>query len=502
MKLKPYQLCRWCDKATTCRWPRAALWLYPAANVLMLLLFSLLGLFRFILPVLLAGNALIALYLLHRHHAFGAIYQRKPRPKDALCETVLIDASLIGQGTRLRAAAQPVDVSDSVTLRLGSGALLLGAAMVHTADELPRADMAAVLSAVQGLNIKPSRLRSHSPVLRRETAEDVTVVTVQDGADERRFYMGPFWSVVRLCETIWEKAPRPMTDHDRLRVADTAGYIAQGNCRVLAYATALHEEAPVFLGLCGVGEDVSLNAIQEVAALRAMGLTVMLDPGTQPDTDLDALRSLLELEDHHARADIHLSPRAVHSAALGIVRRTGDSLLEPVTMLRQHFRTIEDTLRHFGAMLGIPMALCLLFGVWPAALMTAGMMLYTAIALGVDLSIPAPRWQTLLGVSAAALLAKAFLLTQPASLALMGGGVIAAAAAAICAARLCGSTFTFKADGWKRCLPLPLAGILYGLAAGLAGLSAGTAMLAPFAFSVLVAAVIVLLLRFEGNFFK
>ena len=146
MKLKSYQLARWCDAALQGH----RKWLYPAANVLILLFAWLLGLIWLILPALLLANAVLALYLLHRHHAFGAVYQRKPRPKDALCETVTIDASLIGQGTRLRAAAQPVDVADSLSMRLGSGALLLGAAMTLTADTLPPADRAAILSAVQG----------------------------------------------------------------------------------------------------------------------------------------------------------------------------------------------------------------------------------------------------------------------------------------------------------------------------------------------------------------
>lgn len=500
MKLHPYQLCRLCDGVVHSRLPRLVrIWLYAAANLLLLLGSFLLGLLWLILPLLLGWNAILVLYLLHRHHAFGATYQRKPRPRDALCETVLIDASLIGQGTRLRAAAQPIDISDSLTLRIGSGALLLGAAMVHTADSLPRADRAAVLSAVQGLNIKPGRLRSHSPTLRRETLENLTVVTVRDGSANRRFYVGAPEEVARCCTQIWEEHPRPLTEHDQTRIADTARYIAQGNCRVLAWATAEEDAAPVFLGMAGVGEDVHLQAIQDIGALRAMGLTVMLDAGTQPETDLDALRTLLELEDHHARPDIHLSPRAIHSSALGIIRRSGESLLEPITLLRQHFRTIEATLRRFALLLGIPLALSLLFGCWPAALLAAALGLYTAIGLGVDLSAPPPRMQTLLGIALTALLAKAFLLTLDPALAGMGGSIITAACTAICALRLCGTAFTLKDQQWKQCLPLPLLPALYALGAVLCTLSAGIALLLPLAFSALLATVIVLLIRWESK---
>ena len=181
MKLRPCQLARWCDAALGRR-----KWLYLALCVLALLLSLLLGLTWLILPALLLMTAVLALYLLHRHHAFGTAYQRPPRPEDALCETVLIDASLIGQGTRLRAAAQPVDVAEALTMRLGSGTLLLGAAMTLTADALSPADRSAVLSAVQALNIKPDRMRSHNPVLAREQENGLTVVTVQDGMSERR----------------------------------------------------------------------------------------------------------------------------------------------------------------------------------------------------------------------------------------------------------------------------------------------------------------------------
>ena len=139
MKLQSYQLCRWCDRAVHDR----RRWLWLAGNVLLLLLALVSGLAALLLPILLLANAVLALYLLHRHHAFGAVYQRTPRPTDAQCETVLIDAALIGQGTRLRAAAQPIDVADALSLRLGSGALLLGSAMTLTADELPPADRAA-----------------------------------------------------------------------------------------------------------------------------------------------------------------------------------------------------------------------------------------------------------------------------------------------------------------------------------------------------------------------
>jgi len=499
MKLQSYQLCRWCDAAVHGR----RRWLWLAGSVLLLLLALLSGLWALILPFMLLANAVLALYLLHRHHAFGAVYQRTPRPGDAQCETVLIDASLIGQGTRLRAASQPIDVADGLSLRLGSGALLLGTAMTLTADELPPADRAAILSAVHVLNIKPSRMRSQYPVMRREEENALFVVTVRDGMSSRRYYLGDPADVAKRCPAIWEGHTRPLTEHDHTRIADTARYISQANCRVIAWATALEAEEPIFLGMAGVGEDIHMNALQDVSSLRAMGLTIMLAPGDQPDTDLTALRALLDLPDHHARADLHLTPGQVNAdTPLGVTRVSGESLVEPVVMLRHRFRTIEDTLRRFALLLGIPLALSLLFGCWPAALISTAMLLYTAIALGVDLSIPQPRWQTLVGLALASIAAKAFLLTQPAPLSLMAGGVIAVGTALGCSIRLGGSGIQWKGPGLKMSLPLPGAAALYVLIAVLLTLAKGTALLLPLGFAVLIAAVMVLLLLCEHEIFK
>ena len=504
MKLRPYQLCRWCDAAVHGR----RRWLWLAANVLMLLLSAALGLLWLTLPPLLLANAVLGLYLLHRFYAFGAasgrshVYQRTPRPQDAQCETVLIDASLIGEGTRLRAAAQPIDVAEGLSLRLGSGALLLGAAMTLTADELPPADRSAILSAVQALNIKPDRMRSHNPVLCHEQEGSVAIVIVQEGMSSRRYYLGSPAEVARCCTTLWEEHTRPLTSHDLTRIDDTARYIAQGNCRVLAWATALGEEEATFLGMAGVGESIHLNALAEVSALRAMGLTVMIDPGAQAETDLSSLLDLLELPDHHARADIHLRPKVEDSPALGVTRVIGESLVEPISTLRTHFQSMETTLRRFAGLLWLPLALSLLFASWPSAVASTALMIYTAIALGVDLTRPLPRRQTLLALGAAALLAKAFLLTQSGSLSLMGGGILTVSLAAGCAVRLCGSAFTCKGESRRRCLPLLAAWGVFVLAAVLCVLAEGTALLLPLGFSALISAVMFLLLHDEHMIFR
>lgn len=487
MKLRSYQLCRWCD--ALCQGKRK--WLLLSAALLAFALGILLGLAWLILPILLLAGCTLTVYLLHRRHAFGANYQRMPRPRDALCETVMIDAPLIGQGTRLRAAAQPIDPAESLSMRLGSGSLLLGAAMTLTADAMDAADRSAILSAVRELNIKPDRMRSQYPVMRREMQGAVTMITVKDGFSQRRYYMGAPSDVADLCSSIWEGHTRPMEDYDHLRIADTASYIAQGKCRVTAYATALEAEAPVFLGLCGLGEEIDLLAVQDISALRAMGLTVLLSP-SDTDADLTSMLALLDLPYFHARPDLRLTTRTLpEESALCVTRRPGESLQEPVQALRAQFRLIEDILQRFVLYLGLPLLVCLLTGCWPASLIAGGMLLFTAMFLGTDAESPRPARQTLILLTVLFLLSRAFLLTQPADLCRFAGGIMAVCTALSCALRLCGSRFRWKGLG----LALPIAAGLYVLIAIVLALFQGLALTLPLGFAALISAAACLLLK-------
>ncbi|MBQ4580982.1 MAG: hypothetical protein IJA83_10025 [Clostridia bacterium] len=487
MKLRSYQLCRWCDAL----WHGRRKWLSLALCLAALLLGALLGLTWLALPCLVLAAATLAVYLLHLQHAFGAEYQRTPRPRDAMCETVLIDADLIGQGTRLRAAAQPIDPAESLSMRLGSGSLLLGAAMTLTADALDAPDRSAILSAVHGLNIKPDRMRSQYPVMRREMQGAVTVVTVRDGVSQRRYYMGPSGDVADLCPSIWEGHTRPMEDYDHLRIADTASYIAAGNCRVNAYATALEGEEPIFLGLCGLGEEIDLMAVQEVSALRAMGLTVMLSPAGA-DSDLTSLLALLDLPDFHARADLRLTTRAwPGESALCVRRRPGDSLQAPVQNLRAQFRLMEDVLRRFALYLLLPLAICLLTGCWGAALVTGAMLLFAAMFIGTDAESAKPPRAALILLAGLFLLARAVLLTQTPDMCRLCGGVMAMCMALTTAIRLCGSRFRWKG----LCLVLPGAAGAYIVITVTAAFLSGTLALLPLGFAGLISAAAALMLR-------
>lgn len=501
MKLKPYQLALWCDAAVHGR----RMWFYLAGNALMLLLSLLLGLFWQVAAVLLFANAALSIYLLHRHHAFGRSYQRKPRPVDALCETVLIDPALIGHSMRLRAAAQPVDPVEALSLRMGSGALLLGTAMVLTSDEMTKIDRAAILSAVNTLNLKPSRIFIHNPVLRRESLRDVKIVTVRDGLNDRRYYLGTPDAVAALCTSIWESATREMTDHDRLRIEDTARYITQGDCRVFAWATALEGEEPIFLGMAGLGEEVHLSALQDAATLRSMGLTLMLDDSKQP-ADADCLREMLQIPAHHARADIHLTEAVTEDKSsappLRITRHPGDSLVEPVSLLRTRFQTIEDTLHCFCQMLGLPLLVCLIAGGDAACLGVTALLTFAAIYVGADLTAPRLRWPTMTAVCLIALLSRILMGTQDAAFIPVVGGMLALATALCTMKRLGGYGFRFSFQLHNPVLWLVAGAALMLLTLIVVGILLGLSFLLPLCFSVIMGLLIWLLIALENRILK
>ena len=405
MKLQPLQLCRLCGSFRS-RWRLIAL----TAALPVLLLLPLPGALRTAAVSLwgLTGSLL----LMYRFLVNGSklpVCLRSPVPEDGLCETVLVDAALLGQGTQVRAVAQPVDIAPEMSLRLGSGTLLLGAAMVHHAASLPLAEQSALQRAVHRINLVPQRLTQHQPVLARTEEGGVITVIVRDGANTRRYLMGSAEVIVPLCPRIWETEARPMTDHDLLRVLDTARFIAQGCRSVYAYATALEDEEPVYLGAAGVGTEVDLKALQDLTELRRSGLTLMLHAGDDPNVDLPALRSLAGIPEHHARPDVYLTCGAkAHPTALAIHRDPGDSLLAPVLALQESYRSVESMLRAFALMAMLAL-LPGLAGHWAMALAVCLLMVAGAALLSPESARPLPGRLTLTLFGLLTILAWAFL---------------------------------------------------------------------------------------------
>lgn len=314
-------------------------------------------------PILMT-SALLPLYALGRKRAFGPAFSRMPHPRDTLAQTVLLDASLLDRGTCLKAASQPFEVVTELSLQMGSSALVLGTAMTVLADKMPLADASAVLQAVTRLNIRPERMRARSIVLKQDTDGDVTRVTVQDGSRMRTYLLGTPEAVSHVCGAVWDGKIRPLTPEDTARISDTAAYIRQGNCRVYAWATAAGDEAPVFLGMAGIGDQLRLDALEQAAQLRAMGLTLTLRQPEDAMVDMAALHDAMNLPPVSAAPELYLSQGRIHEdpACLTICMDPNIPLTQPLEQLHRHFRHMSLTLRRLAWLLGVCLLGCSLAG--------------------------------------------------------------------------------------------------------------------------------------------
>lgn len=332
----------------------------------------------------------------------GPNFTRWPTPQDAQAETILIDASLIDEGTHVRCVSQPFNIAAEMSLSLGSGALVMGTAMTLLANELPPADRSAVLSAIRRLNIRSDMMRSRSPILERREEGGATAIVVQDGLQERTYWLGGAAELLAICGTVWDKNVRFITADDRSRLTDAAAYMAAGGCRVLAYATSLNTEKPVFLGLVGLGDGLREEAVSDITTLRAHGLTVLLNEDGATPVDVAFLRRTLELGEMNARADLHLTAAAPSSdpRCLTIDPAYGGSLAAPVLLLRSHFAWMEHMLRRFGGTLGLLLALCAVCGSMPTMALIALTLLAAVVSFG-----PPERGMHLHPASAAMMLA-------------------------------------------------------------------------------------------------
>ncbi len=454
----------------------------------------------FLLPdtlwVLLASPVLLmaALYLLWQRFSlgqFGAAYQRPPRPADAQAQTVLLDADLLDDGLSVQAVSQPVEPAVALSLRMGSGALLLGTAMTLLSDEVSPAEQTAIHRAVTRLNIHPDRMKAHSPILDRQTMEEYTAITVQDGPNERAYYLAEPAVLARLSSAIWEYGPdakgtRPITPADRSRIQDAAAYMGQSNGRVLAYATAIGDERPTFLGLCALGQHLRMDAVQELSRMKNMGLAVMLRDPEDPAIDTDYLRRTLDIPDVYGHPDLYLSvSRDFPDPATLTIRPLPDQpLTAPIVQLRTQFARAEGILAAFAASLATLLCCCILCGNVLSALGVTALMLLSALLLGLPVRPRLPRRKTIIAALAGSLLLRLFVgaVLPPAAL---GAGGMMCILLALPAALYSEETL----PPWERLLPLCGAAAALALLCGiLSGMTLLTALL-----SLLTAALITLL---------
>ncbi len=492
--MKISTLCHWLDQGKR---PLGLAALLCAMGLLAWLLPAMLGCLV-LAPALLLG----AVYAVWRGFGFGqcgAGWMREPRPADALAETVLVDAELLGEGLCMQAAAQPVNAMPEMSLRMGSGALLLGTAMTLLSDEVSAADRAAIHAGVTKINIRPDRMKQHSPILRRDKTAEYTSVTVPDGQSERTYYLAEADALAHLCKGIWEDGERPITANDRVRIQDAARYMREGGCRVLAYATAQGDERPTFLGLCGMGQRVRPNAAENLAGLRDLGLTVMLRDAADEQVDAAYLRRVLDVPDVHAKADVYLTAgrEAPVAGTLTWLAQEDVPLYAPLAEMKRHFRRAEGMLTRFAQLLAILLGCCVLAGNEWAALAVTLILLAGAWRFGLPEGV---KWRPVTAIVplAASLLFRLFLAAVAPAAALGSGAVLCAGLALAAAFSLHGRAFsTMQTAQWA---PVTVLAIL---AAALGGWLFGATVLTAL-LGLLVAGIVTVSAVFfwnNGRFF-
>jgi len=309
-------------------------------------------------------TAMLLIYLRDLRTIWSNQHLRMPSPRDGQAEIVMVDAALVDRGPAVLSAAQPIAPVAELSMRMGSGALLLGAAMIHLADSLPRADRSALLAAAEQLNLHEAVVRQKNPVLSRRRETGLECVTVRDGADQRSYFAGSVTAVLDNCGAIWDERVRLMSAADRSRIRTTAREMAESCDTVYAFATSQGDEAPVFLGLAAIGDALDHAAIAQLRELRSMGLTLILrDDGTRL-MDVESLRRSLDIPDLHARPDIHLCIANPYpdKHCLAIVRHEDRALAAPVRQLREHFSTMSFMLQRLFGLMGLSFLCCIFAG--------------------------------------------------------------------------------------------------------------------------------------------
>lgn len=371
--MKLCNLCHWLLQRR--RWPVYAL----ALLALVITLFcGPVWLFLLVLSLIVMAAALCAIYLRDLHGLWRGCHLRRPAPRDGQAEIVMVDAALVDHGPMLLCAAQPI--IPQLEMKKEEGQLLLGRAMLLLTGALPKQDAAALTSAAEaqlGLHLKD--VRQGVTVLERRREGGMACLTVQEADAERTYFVGDAEAVLPACASIFEGDEHLLGADDHSRIRRAAQEMSSMGEHLYAFAYTQGDDEPTFLGLAAVGDSVDPVAAAQLRELRQMGVTVVLrDDGTR-QMDVPVLRRNLDVNDLHARPDIHLCIANPYpdKHTLAIIRHEEHDLVTPVRELREHFSTMAFMLGRLARLLGLCLICCVLAGgrlsvACTAAVLTAG----------------------------------------------------------------------------------------------------------------------------------
>ena len=200
---------------------------------------------------------------------------------------VVVDDSLLKGCRAVTQVLLPLSPAPGLSLRAGSGTLLLAAALTVMADTVP--DEAALLSLAATLGFMPDKFLRSCPVLAKTTLGSVPGRVVRDGKGQRAYYLGDPTALFSQCSRIWDGGERPITrdDLEQLRCF---------NCSQYALATApMDGDTPgeaTYLGSLLVEDAPCPAMLAALDTLRSQGMEVIPRWGAETLRDDDLLVTL------------------------------------------------------------------------------------------------------------------------------------------------------------------------------------------------------------------
>lgn len=186
-----------------------------------------------------------------------------------------VDANLLTCGRAVQAARLPFDSVPQVTVKPGSCALLLAAAVTVMADITP--DAPALLGLAATLGFTPEKFLRLCPVQGEILLGDIAGRLVRDGNGQRAYYLGEPAALAQACSMIWDTVQRPMMEEDVHRIGSFSGY---------ALATAAVERGvigpAVYLGSLEVAEVPCPATLDAIEQLESEGLPSVIHCAEDP----------------------------------------------------------------------------------------------------------------------------------------------------------------------------------------------------------------------------
>lgn len=328
-------------------------------------LFAPLWVYLLLLSAHLVCFAMCAIYVRDMRHFITPQHLRLPGPKDASPEILMVDAALVDNGPILLGVAQPYAPVLEMHPSQGEGVRLLASAICMLHTELPHEDAQALLSACRTqLNITPSDLLPLYPVIHRGTESGMMSITIREEEGERTYFVGKAAIVLQACASVWDHEERLLSEEGRTRIRDAALDMSSSGERLFAFATAVGDAAPTFLGMAAVGDDVDLSVAEQLRKLRKDGMTLILRDDHTRHMDVPVLRRNLDIPDLHTRPDIHLCITNPYpdKRTLPIVRHGERNIIKPLEDLKKHFSTLSFMLRRLWGIMTLCLLCCVLVG--------------------------------------------------------------------------------------------------------------------------------------------